>query len=245
MRNRCLLAVLLCLFLCTAVISQTTTPRLVKFSGSIPNGQGTVGVTFALYAQETGGTPLWLETQNVSADEKGRFTILLGAQHTDGVPVDLFSSGQANWLGVQAQGQAEQARVLLVWVPYALAAGDAQTLGGKPLSSFMLAPDNTTSTPALHGATEAPAALAGNTNYVAKFTANGRYLINSSIFDTGSGVGIGTTAPGQKLEVKGSIKISTGSGGGLIFADGTAQTTAAAGGVGSFVNRTGDSMRAP
>jgi hypothetical protein len=39
-------------------------------------------------------------------------------------------------------------------------------------------------------------------------------------------VGIGTTTPGQKLEVNGSVKLSAGSGGGIIFADGTTQTTA-------------------
>jgi DNA-binding beta-propeller fold protein YncE len=32
--------------------------------------------------------------------------------------------------------------------------------------------------------------------------------------------------PGQKLEVNGSIKLSAGSGGGLIFADGTVLTSA-------------------
>jgi hypothetical protein len=41
-------------------------------------------------------------------------------------------------------------------------------------------------------------------------------------------VGIGTTAPAQRLEVAGNVLIS-GSGNGLIFADGTVQTTAGAG----------------
>ncbi|MFA6198757.1 MAG: hypothetical protein WC734_06450, partial [Patescibacteria group bacterium] len=41
-------------------------------------------------------------------------------------------------------------------------------------------------------------------------------------------VGIGTTTPGQKLEVNGSIRITAGSGGGLIFSDGSSMTAAAA-----------------
>ncbi len=64
---------------------------------------------------------------------------LSGANHANGVPLNLFASGEARWLGVRPEGQAEQARAQLVSVPYALTAGDAQTLGGKPLSAFVLA----------------------------------------------------------------------------------------------------------
>ncbi|MFH1390168.1 MAG: hypothetical protein ABIH56_05575 [Candidatus Margulisiibacteriota bacterium] len=42
--------------------------------------------------------------------------------------------------------------------------------------------------------------------------------------------GIGTDNPGEKLSVVGTIEITSGSGGGLKFADGTIQTTAATGG---------------
>ena len=96
-------------------------------------------MTFALYAEQTGGAPLWLETQNVTPDANGRYTVYLGANHANGVPLNLFASGEARWLGVQPEGQAEQTRAQLVSVPYALTAGDAQTLGGQPLSAFLLA----------------------------------------------------------------------------------------------------------
>lgn len=44
---------------------------------------------------------------------------------------------------------------------------------------------------------------------------------------TGTGnVGIGTTAPGAKLEVSGSLKLTAGSGGAITFQDGTTQSTA-------------------
>jgi len=121
----------------------TPIPRLVKFSGTIAHAQGIVGVTFALYRNQTGGAPLWLETQNVTVDEKGRYVVSLGADHAQGLPLGLFSSGEARWLGVQPEGQNELERILLFSVPYALAAGDAQSLGGKPLSSFVLAGDTT------------------------------------------------------------------------------------------------------
>jgi hypothetical protein len=98
-------------------------------------------------------------------------------------------------------------------------------LGGKPLSSFVLSPDATASPTGIHGAGQATAAFAsGSTNYLAKFTGNGRFLINSSVFDTGSRVGIGTTSPGQKLSVAGVIESTSG---GFKFPDGSTQITAA------------------
>src|SRR5690349_20323956 len=118
-------------------------PRLIRFRGVVLNDAargGVVGITFSLYKDAEGGAPLWLETQNVSVDASGRYTALLGASKARGVPMDLFTSGEARWLGVQVEGASEQTRVLLVAVPYALKAADAETLGGRPASAFALAP---------------------------------------------------------------------------------------------------------
>ena len=137
------------------------TPTLIKFGGTINSASGTVDVNFALYAEQTGGAPLWLETQNVTLDANGRYTIYLGANHTNGVPMDLFASGEARWLGVQPEGQAEQARVMLVSVPYAMTAGDAQTLGGQPLSAFVMASAANGSTTTASSAATTTAASGG------------------------------------------------------------------------------------
>src|SRR6202451_52930 len=118
-------------------------PRLVNFSGkAIDQGKtltGVTGATFAIYSEETGGSPLWLETQNVQADSKGNYTAQLGATKSEGLPLDLFTSGEARWLGVRVNGGEEQPRVLLLSVPYALKAADPQTLAGLPPSAFVLA----------------------------------------------------------------------------------------------------------
>jgi hypothetical protein len=118
--------------------------RLIRFSGTA-RGQsgrpltGTVGATFALYAEQEGGSPLWLETQNVELNAQGHYTVLLGATSSEGLPLDVFASGEARWLGIQVQGQAEQPRILLVSVPYALRAEEAQRLAGREASEFLLA----------------------------------------------------------------------------------------------------------
>src|SRR5260370_4641736 len=120
-------------------------PRLVKFAGTLKDEfgksrTGVVGVTFAIYKEQEGGAGLWVETQNVELDEQGHYTVLLGATKSEGLPLELFTAGEPRWLGVQVNlpKEMEQPRVLLVSVPYALKAADAETLGGKPLSSFVL-----------------------------------------------------------------------------------------------------------
>jgi hypothetical protein len=120
-------------------------PRLVKFSAQLKDASGklltdTVGVMFAIYSEQTGGVPLWQETQNVYFSQ-GRYTVFLGNSTSTGIPAELFASGQSQWLGVRAllPGEEEQPRVLLASVPYALKAVDADTLGGLPPSSYLRA----------------------------------------------------------------------------------------------------------
>jgi hypothetical protein len=139
-----------------------TVPRLIKFTGEInpqiiqitriKESEGgknqlptAVDVTFSLYELQEGGSPLWSELQKVQVDEQGHYTVLLGATQPGGLPLDLFTTGKALWVGVQAQlpGQAEQPRVLLVAVPYSLKSSDADTLGGLPASAYALAGSQT------------------------------------------------------------------------------------------------------
>jgi len=75
-------------------------PRLVRFGGTVKdlNGSpltGVVGITFAFYSENAGGAPLWLETQNASADGTGHYTVLLGSTKSEGLPADLFTTEQA------------------------------------------------------------------------------------------------------------------------------------------------------
>src|SRR5512140_3001302 len=123
-------------------------PRLIKFAGTLktPSGApltGVHGLTIAIYKDQQDGSPLWMETQNVEMDAQGQYTLLIGASKSGGVPLDLFAADEPRWLGVQVQlpGYQEEARVLLVSVPYALKAAEAETLNGLPLSAFVLTPE--------------------------------------------------------------------------------------------------------
>jgi len=203
-------------------------PRLVKVSGVLNDATGkaltgVVGVTFSLYKDQDSGAALWLETQNIQANSSGHYSVTLGESKPEGLPADLFAAGQARWLGVQAAGQAEQPRILLLSVPYALKAGDADTVGGLPASAFVLAGTIGASSGSLSGpagngestasGTNAPLAGvtgSGTTNFVPLWTSSSA-IGNSVLFQSGSGgtakVGIGTTTPGATLDVKGGANI--------------------------------------
>jgi hypothetical protein len=124
-------------------------PHLVKFSGTLRNvaglsRSGVVPLRFVIYGEATGGTALWQEVQNTQLDQQGHYEVALGVTGPEGVPAELFTSGEPRWLAVQPllPGAEEQPRVLLVSVPYALKAGDAETLGGLPASAFARAGTN-------------------------------------------------------------------------------------------------------
>jgi hypothetical protein len=119
-------------------------PTLVNYTGALTEVDGKpltslIGVTFCLYENAQGGEPLWMEVQNVQPNRTGHYSVTLGSTTSAGLPVSVFASGEARWLGVQVQGQEEQPRVMLLAVPYALKAGDAETIGGLPPSAFILA----------------------------------------------------------------------------------------------------------
>jgi hypothetical protein len=220
--------------------SASMVPHLIKFSGVInpaPSGitqitqnetgkagpSTTIGVTFSLYELKEGGTPLWVESQKVGLDNQGRYAVLLGATSPSGLPLDLFTSGKALWLGVQPQlaGVGEQPRTLLVAVPYALKAADADTLGGKPVSAFVMNDSQTrllaegvtqsstsgTATKAGGGVSAATAPTgSGAAGYIPVWSTS-TVLGDSTIFESSGNVGIGNTTPEATLDVSGNAVV--------------------------------------
>ena len=217
-----------------AVGAPSPVPRLIKFSGTIDpqitqnqtqasTPSRAIDVTFSLYELQEGGTPLWSESQKVQLDEQGHYTVLLGSSQPEGLPLDLFTSGKAQWLGVQPQlaGAVEQPRVLLVGMPYALKAADSDTLGGLPASAFLqagaqasesaaVAATTRSASPGAQAATEqAPAAPSGSgtADYLPLWT-NSTTLGNSVLFQSSTGstakVGLNTTTPASTLDVNGA-----------------------------------------
>ncbi|HXM23948.1 MAG TPA: hypothetical protein VN948_22015 [Terriglobales bacterium] len=200
-------------------LASTQVPRLIKFSGVAQDEThkamtGVVGVTFSLHKDQQGGSPLWMETQNVQADATGHYTAMLGSASADGVPLSLFSSAEAHWISTQIAGQPEQPRVLLLSVPYALKAADAETLGGLPSSAFIHAstggaqgqPGSATAAPAAPNRPPAGVTGKGTKNFVPLWT-GATTLGNSVIYETGGNVGIGTKTPQAIVDVAGKAAL--------------------------------------
>jgi len=200
-------------------------PPLMQFSsvatdegGSTLNGA--VSITFSLFNNQRGGEPLWTEKQNVQLDSTGHYSVQLGITRPNGVPATLFTSGEARWLGVRIGGQAEQPRVLLLSVPYALKAGDAATIGGLPPSAFVLAAPpmsgdgSATTTGSAAPLADAPPAGSvtgsGTADFIPLWTSTSN-IGNSVLFQSGTGktakLGINTITPASTLDVQGAATI--------------------------------------
>ena len=202
-------------------ISPAQVPRLVRFSGTLLDESGkprtgVTGLTLLFYKDQSGGAPLWMETQNVTLDARGRYSVLLGSSTPDGLPTDLFAAGEARWLAVQPAGEVEEPRVLLLSVPYALKAMDAETLGGRPVSDFALSSSQAGNAAIAMSATPQALAIPGNAvsqvtglatitgsgtrNFIPIWTSSSA-LGNSTIFETGGKVGVGTTSPTDTFQI--------------------------------------------
>jgi hypothetical protein len=220
----CLGSLLLCVFLnaqqSTSQSSAVVVPRLVNYSGKAVDEQGKTitgiaGATFAIYKTQEGGNALWMETQNVTADRAGHYTVQLGAGNSEGLPLDLFTSAEARWLGISINGSSEQTRTLLLSVPYALKAADAETIGGLPPSAFLRA--DVTASLRASAKSDSPSRSSltkqspqANPNVTGKGTASfvplwdsASDIVNSSIFQKNANVGIGTKTPAATLDVSG------------------------------------------
>jgi hypothetical protein len=122
--------------------TKSSVPLLVRFSGTLleltgATSSGQQNVTFSLYGQQTGGAPLWAETQTVLPDKDGNVAVLLGAASSLGIPASIFASGLPRWVGMTPNDGMERSRVVLSSVPYALKAADADTLGGLGAEQFV------------------------------------------------------------------------------------------------------------
>ena len=223
-----------------AASAPTAVPPLIPYSGVVntiadQRSPANAGVTFEIYKDEVGGEALWTETQTVAVDSIGHYKVQLGAANPNGLPADLFASGEARWLEVQVAGEPPQPRVLLVSVPYALKAADAATLGGLPPSAFALARPASEA-----GAAVSPAIMpnvtsnvtttGGTLGFVPKFSGTSS-VVDSPIFVGSTGaVGIGTTTPTATLTLDGTMTVtgtSTLNGQLLVLSQGAATASQA------------------
>jgi hypothetical protein len=110
-------------------------PQLINYQGKLTDGSGnpiteTRDMAFALYAESTGGTAVWTETQTGINVVSGLFNVLLGAV----TPVSAIPNGPSLFLEITVAGTVIAPRARLASVPYAAKADDAAKLQGRAVS---------------------------------------------------------------------------------------------------------------
>lgn len=161
--------------------STVSVPHVIRYTGSVPlsvpAAQTEHHIKFRLFTNAKGGSPLWQETQTVTS-EAGKISALIGVISPDGIPEIWFTSGQARWLEVQVGDEPPLPRVRLASVPYALKAANADTLGGHPLSAFVLR--NSTG-PVRYDTSGASYATLGGNSFVGDQNVNGNINVTGYV----------------------------------------------------------------
>ena len=160
--RRLLLSIGLLLFLsATAVTAQV--PRLINYQGSLVQDafpvDGTRAMTFALYSQATGGSPLWSTARPDVAVTNGRFSAVLGTETA--FPEGLFAEQDALYLQVDVDGQS-LSRLQLASTAYALRAQTADAVAPGSITPAALA-DGAVQPAALAPGAVTSAAIANDT----------------------------------------------------------------------------------
>ncbi len=113
-----------------AVPGIAAAPGLINYQGILTDDLGApVGghhdLTFRIYPDAAGGTPLWQETHIQAAVEDGLFTVILGSVTT--FPASLFDA-EDRWIGITMDANPEFApRMRMTSVPWAMRAAVADT----------------------------------------------------------------------------------------------------------------------
>lgn len=187
-------------------------PTVFRVSGTLltPAGAprtGSVTLVASIYSDQTDPSTLWTELQTVTLDANGRYSILVGSTVDGGVSKELFLNGAGRWLGVGVQGETEQPRIMLVTVPYALRALDADTLAGKTAADFVLSENlgNTVKNALKDPNSSDPLGNVTTTvGTIAKFSDTIGSVANSIMGESAGKIGINQASPSATFDVNGS-----------------------------------------
>lgn len=178
-----------------------------------PLADQAVTLVFRIYNSDIGGVMLWNETHVTATNSIGVVSVVLGT--TTPIPASTFT--QPLWIEVEVDGETLTPRRELVSSPYALHASDSDQLGMIVASEYALREDlfvpgiiNTPSNPVdwtmlknvpagfADGADDTGGAGDGHS-----LDADDGSPVDAVYVDALGNVGIGTTAPANRLTVSG------------------------------------------
>ncbi len=124
--------------------SVTSAPALTNFQGRLAKPDGTplpngfYAITFRIYTNQTGGTPLWTEQEDAIALRNGVFSTLLG--NVVAFPAGLFNNDVWIEMQVSPSTTALVPRQRVVSVPFAFKSNLALTVPDASLTAAKFAP---------------------------------------------------------------------------------------------------------
>ena len=173
----------------------TLNDSIMSESGTVVSVDGDLKVKDTI--QATTGPSSSLKLKGVGT---GGVEIMSADGVTDG-KITLNCSQNSHGVTLQSPPHASGATYTLILPTSFGGAGDVLTSAGANPSQLVW---TTPTTGTVTGT--------GTENYVTKWSAGGAGIQNSTIFDNGTNVGIGTSSPSQKLDVDGNVSLGKYSG---------------------------------
>jgi hypothetical protein len=182
-----------------STVSLADVPGLISYQGTLTSDNGvvmdtTISITFAIYEDSTGGSPvpLWWETQSAVNVTNSVFNVLLG--RVNSIPDTVFNN-QSCWLSLQiGSDPAMEPRQRIVAVGYAFQSAEADTAD----YAFQAAEADTAEY----------AHTSGNGGASSGWVDDGNIVRLETTTDS---VGIGTIVPQEIFHVNGKIRVESSS----------------------------------